>query len=85
MDTTKLKKFAQFARRALIEQVGAKLEAVRAEGSAAQREHPNAFKKLEANIAQQGEDEVVERVAYIWFNRFCALRFRLPHRCNIKR
>ncbi|MDD9746826.1 MULTISPECIES: BREX-1 system adenine-specific DNA-methyltransferase PglX [Marinovum] len=75
MDTTKLKKFAQFARRALIEQVDAKLEAVRAEGSAAQREHPAAFKKLEASIAQHGEDEVIERVAYIWFNRFTALRF----------
>ena len=75
MDTTKIKKFAQFARRALIEQVDAKLEAVRAEGSPAQREHPAAFKKLEASIAQHGEDEVVERVAYIWFNRFTALRF----------
>ena len=75
MDTTKLKKFAQFARRSLIEQVAAKLEAVRAEGSAAQREHPAAFKKLQASIAQHGADEVIERVAYIWFNRFTALRF----------
>lgn len=75
MDTTKLKKFAQFARRALIEQVAAKLEAVRVEGSAAQREHPAAFKKLQASIAQHGADEVIERVAYIWFNRFTALRF----------
>lgn len=75
MDTTKLKKFAQFARRSLIEQVAAKLEAVRAEGAAAQREHPAAFKKLNASIAQHGAEEVIERVAYIWFNRFTALRF----------
>ncbi len=75
MDTTKLKKFAQFARRALIEQVTAKLEAVRADGAAAQREHPAVFKKLEASIARYGAEEVVERVAYIWFNRFTALRF----------
>ena len=75
MDTTKLKKIAQFARRALIEQVAAKLEAVRAEGSAAQREHPAVFKKLEGSIAQHGDDEVIARVAYIWFNRFTALRF----------
>jgi hypothetical protein len=75
MDTTKLKKFAQFARRALIEQVAAKLEAVRADGAAAQREHPAAFKKLDASIAQHGAEEVIERVAYIWFNRFTALRF----------
>jgi type II restriction/modification system DNA methylase subunit YeeA len=75
MDTTKLKKFAQFARRTLMEQVGAKLESVRADGAAAQREHPEAFKKLEAAIAQLGEPQVIERVAYIWFNRFSALRF----------
>uniref|UniRef100_A4WYY4 site-specific DNA-methyltransferase (adenine-specific) n=1 Tax=Cereibacter sphaeroides (strain ATCC 17025 / ATH 2.4.3) TaxID=349102 RepID=A4WYY4_CERS5 len=75
MDTTKLKKFAQFARRALIEQVAARLEAVRGEGSAAQREHPVAFKKLQASIAEHGADDVIERVAYIWFNRFTALRF----------
>lgn len=75
MDTTKLKKFAQFARRALIEQVAAQLEAVRADGASAQREHPAAFKKLEASIAQHGTEEVIERVAYIWFNRFTALRF----------
>jgi len=75
MDTTKLKKFAQFARRVLIEQVAAKLEAVRADGAAAQREHPAAFRKLEASIVQHGAEEVIERVAYIWFNRFTALRF----------
>ena len=75
MDTTKLKKFAQFARRTLMEQVGAKLESVRANGAAAQREHPEAFKKLETAIKELGEAQVIERVAYIWFNRFSALRF----------
>ena len=33
MDTTKIKKFAQFARRTLIGQIGAKLDAVIAENS----------------------------------------------------
>ena len=75
MDTSKLKKFAQFARRALITQVSAKLESVVAENSAARREHPNAMRKLEAVIAKDGKDQVVERVAYTWFNRFSALRF----------
>ena len=75
MDTTKLKKFAQFARRTLISQVGARLELVLAEGAAARREHPGAIKKLEAAIAQDGKDQVIERVAYTWFNRFSALRF----------
>jgi len=75
MDTSKLKKFAQFARRALITQVSAKLESVVAENSAARREHPNAMGKLETAIARDGKDKVVERVAYTWFNRFSALRF----------
>lgn len=38
METAKLKKFAQFARRSLIEQVANKLKLVLAEGSAAKRE-----------------------------------------------
>jgi hypothetical protein len=75
MDTSKLKKFAQFARRALITQVSAKLESVVAENSAARREHPEAMRKLEAAMAKDGKDRVVERVAYTWFNRFSALRF----------
>ncbi|PRY94293.1 BREX-1 system adenine-specific DNA-methyltransferase PglX [Donghicola tyrosinivorans] len=75
MDTTKLRKFALFARRALIEQVATKLEAVRADGAAAQREYPAAFKKLEASISQHGAEAIIEQVAYIWFNRFTALRF----------
>ena len=75
MDTSKLRKFAQFARRTLMEQVGAKLGSVRVEGSAAQREHPKAIKKLESAIARYGEGQVIERVAYIWFNRFSALRY----------
>jgi type II restriction/modification system DNA methylase subunit YeeA len=75
MDTSKLKKFAQFARRALITQVSAKLESVVAENSAARREHPDAMRKLEAAIAKDGKDQVIERVAYTWFNRFSALRF----------
>ena len=75
MDTSKLKKFAQFARRTLREQIGAKLALVRASGSAARREHPESVNRLEEAIKQTGEDQVIERVAYTWFNRFCALRF----------
>jgi hypothetical protein len=31
--------------------------------------------ELRRQISQSFKDEVVERVAYTWFNRFCALRF----------
>lgn len=75
METSKLRKFAQFARRSLIEQVSAKLKVVLAESSEARRENAEAVKKLEAQIKHHGEEQVVEKVAYIWFNRFCAMRF----------
>jgi len=75
METTKLKKFAQFARRNLLEQVSAKLKLVLDENSAARRESTEAVKKLEVVIKDHGKEWVSERVAYTWFNRFCALRF----------
>ena len=75
METAKLKKFAQFARRSLLEQVSAKLKLVLAENSAARRERAEAIKKLEEAIKGHSKELVIERVAYIWFNRFCALRF----------
>ena len=75
MDTSKLKKFAQFARRTLGGQVGAKLALVLSAGSAARRENPAAVSKLEQAIQESSQAQVIERVAYTWFNRFCALRF----------
>lgn len=75
MDTLKLKKFAQFARRTLMGQVSAKLESVLATDAAARREHPEAMKKLDAAIARVGKGLVIEQVAYTWFNRFSALRY----------
>lgn len=75
METAKLKKFAQFARRKLMEQVGVKLEHVLADDSQARRENSAAVKQLEERIKAHDQDWVIERVAYIWFNRFCALRF----------
>lgn len=75
METTKLKKFAQAARRSLREQVTAKLALVLNPESAARRERPEAVKKLEEAVRNSSKEQVIERVAYIWFNRFCALRF----------
>ncbi|QHD51211.1 BREX-1 system adenine-specific DNA-methyltransferase PglX [Vreelandella aquamarina] len=82
METAKLKKFAQFARRSLLEQVTAKLKLVLADESPARRERPQAIKKLEEAVTDQGKEQVIERVAYIWFNRFCALRFMDVNRYN---
>lgn len=75
MDTSKLKPFAQDARRLLKAQVSARLDQVLAEQSAARREQPKAVSELEAEIAKSDRDQVIEKVAYTWFNRFTALRF----------
>lgn len=75
MDTSKLRKFASFARKSLIEQVGTKMETVLAEGSLARRENAKAVAQLETKIAEVGIPQTIEMVAYTWFNRFCALRY----------
>lgn len=75
MEFGKLKKFAQFARRRLIEEVSIKLKLVLTEQSAARRERVEAVEKLEEAIKNYGKEQLIERLAYIWFNRFCALRF----------
>lgn len=75
MDNSALKKFAQAARRTLMEQVAARLTGVLMPDSLAHRESPRVVSELEKAIGQRGREQIVERVAYIWFNRFCALRF----------
>ncbi|MDT8858345.1 BREX-1 system adenine-specific DNA-methyltransferase PglX [Paracoccaceae bacterium Fryx2] len=75
MDTNALKKFAQSARNLAIDQVTAKLALVLDASSPVRREHAAAIKKLDAAIAQNGKQQVIEQVAYTWFNRFTALRF----------
>ncbi|WIM05704.1 MAG: BREX-1 system adenine-specific DNA-methyltransferase PglX [Candidatus Nitricoxidivorans perseverans] len=75
METTKLRRFAQYARRTLLELVETRLQLVMQTESVARRENADAVKKLEEAIKQSGQEQVIERVAYTWFNRFCALRF----------
>jgi type II restriction/modification system DNA methylase subunit YeeA len=82
METAKLKRFAQFARRTLRDQVTAKLKLVLAEGSAARRESAAAVQALEEQISLHSQDQIIERVSYTWFNRFCALRFMDVNRYN---
>ncbi len=75
MDTSILKKFAQTARLNLIEQVSSKLGFVLKADSSARRESPSVVADLEKAITEQGEENLIDQVAYTWFNRFCALRF----------
>ena len=75
MNTSELKKFAQKARRQLLEQVSARLDRILSIDDIEAGEKIKAIKELKGIIADSSRDKVVEKVAYIWFNRFCALRF----------
>ena len=75
MNTNHLKRFAQAARTKLLEQVSSKLEYVLTTDSAELREKAAQVKKLQEAINVYSKEQVVEKVAYTWFNRFMALRF----------
>lgn len=75
LDTGKLKKFASKARADLIDQVSAKLDHVLSTDSAELREKEKALQELKKQISASSKEALIERVAYTWFNRFCALRF----------
>ena len=75
MNTNHLKRFAQEARKKLIEQIGAKLELVLTSDSAKLREKASQVKKLQEEINATSKAQVIDKVAYTWFNRLMALRF----------
>jgi len=75
MDTKPLERFATQARRNLLAAVDAKATAMLSPGSVARSERAEAVNRLESEIAAHGREHVIDKVAYIWFNRIIALRF----------
>ncbi|MFD1874329.1 BREX-1 system adenine-specific DNA-methyltransferase PglX [Hymenobacter bucti] len=75
MNTNKLKKFAQDARKKLLAQVAAKLEYVLTTDTAELRERAAQVSALREELSRTGKTQLVEKVAYTWFNRLVALRF----------
>lgn len=75
MNTNILKKFAQETRRKLMQQVAAKLEQVLHTDSSALREKAKQVQKLRQAIEQSSKEQIIDHVAYTWFNRLMALRF----------
>lgn len=75
MNTNALKKFAQNARRKLLEQTGARLDYVLHADTAALREKAAQVQALREALREQGREALTDRVAYTWFNRLVALRF----------
>lgn len=75
MNTNQLKKFAREARTKLLEQVGAKLSFVINADTAELREKAGALKQLREELGRTRKEQLIEKVAYTWFNRLMALRF----------
>lgn len=75
MDLSKLESFAVDARRELMRSVSDKIDYAMQEGNVLVRLYPQAVKELLDSVKKSGKDAVVEKTAYMWFNRFCALRF----------
>ena len=75
MDSNRIRNLATGAREALRNEVSARLDVLLVEGSRERLEDPAQVRAIEEDIAAHGRDEVVDRTAYTWFNRLCALRF----------
>jgi len=88
MDKNAIKKYAVWARRELITRVSQRAalyeitaegygdtDAVSVHGRILSLEEKNQRRALIAQIQQKGFEQVMEEIAYTWFNRFSALRF----------
>ncbi len=75
MELSKLESFAVEARADLMRGVSDKIDYALGADSAVRRTNPKAVEDLAGVVKAEGKDAVVERTAYMWFNRFCALRF----------
>ncbi|MCX6250334.1 MAG: BREX-1 system adenine-specific DNA-methyltransferase PglX [Bacteroidetes bacterium] len=76
MNTNALKRFAKEARIKLLDQVGRKLEFVLANKSQSFIDtYSSQINSLKNRIQKVGKEQVIEMVAYTWFNRLMALRF----------
>lgn len=74
MDSHRIARLAQGARDALRKDVSDSLERVLKPESAERLAFPSDVKRVE-QLAEADPDALVERVAYTWFNRLCALRY----------
>ena len=75
MNTNQLKRFAQEARIKLLKQVEAKLSFVLTADTPELREKTEQVKQLKDELGRTTKAQLIEKVAYTWFNRLMALRF----------
>ena len=78
VNTAALKTFAPAMRRQLMEAVGRKLDLL------LNSQTPDTLSTYAKQIAElrdeqeKSREQLLERVAYTWFNRLCALRYLMP-------
>jgi hypothetical protein len=76
MNTNNLKRFAREARIKLIDQVGRKLEFVLSNTDPVFLDtNATQIQSLKNKLQSLGKEQVIDTVAYTWFNRLMALRF----------
>lgn len=75
MNSNQLKKFAKEARIKLITQIGVKLDFVLTQDTAELRGKSSELAQLRSRLNELGREQLIETVAYTWFNRLMALRF----------
>ena len=75
MDLNSLKSFARNSRAELLKIVSLKIESTLKEDSQQRRENLKAVKELENKFNTLSKEDLIEEVAYTWFNRFTALLY----------
>ena len=84
MNTNALKRFAKDARIKLLDQVGQKLHYVlNNTDNKFVDTYKTQIKSLRDKLKTQNESQVVEFIAYTWFNRIMALRFMDANNYNV--
>ena len=77
IDASRLKNFAQDARRQLIAEIGVRLDLALNPSSTIAVEHKAAVEKLNDDISsgRKTKESIIDETAYTWFNRIIALRY----------
>ncbi len=75
MNLNTLKKFAQGARRKLLSEVASRLDYVLGHDDAYVRSHQGEIGEIRRQLERKSREQLVEEVAYTWFNRIVALRY----------
>ncbi|MFW6250627.1 MAG: DNA methyltransferase, partial [Alkalispirochaetaceae bacterium] len=75
MNLTQLKKFAQGARRKLLSEVSSRLDYLTGHDDPYIRAHQAELAEIRRRIDTKSREQLIEEVAYTWFNRIVALRY----------